>query len=155
MSLDYLLRIGYSFFGLLAGNAVLLIFALVNALHVSLLLHGQVKAQCLTALGFFIPIAITSVAGWLIVGVPAVLVLSPRRILQSPPWPLLFFGALLGPAALFAIFLVLSPGMPKQETFAHTGFLWVSASLISCVAFAVHCALMRRYARSILKEDDQ
>lgn len=153
--LDYLLRIGYSFFGLLAGNAVLLILALGNALHISLLLHGQVKAQCLTALGFFIPIAIASIAGWLIVGVPAVLVLSPRRVLQSSRWQLLIVGALLGPAALFAIFLLLSRGLAKGETFTNTGFLWVCASLISFVAFAVHCALMRRYARSIVNGNDR
>lgn len=150
MSLEYLLRIGCSFLGLLAGDAVLLIFALENALHISLLLHGQLEARFLTALGVFIPIAIASVAGWLIVGVPAVLVLSPRRILQSSPWQLLVVGALLGPAALFAIFLLLSRGLAKEETFTHTGFLWVCASLISFVAFAVQCALMRCYARSIL-----
>lgn len=151
MSLDYLLRIGYSFLGLLAGNAVLLILAFVNALQISLVLHGQVEAQCLTALGFFIPIAIVSVVGWLVVGVPAILILSPRRILRSSAWPLLIVGALLGPAALFGIFLLLRPGLPKEETFTNTGILWFSASLISFVAFAVHCALMRRYARSILK----
>jgi hypothetical protein len=151
MSLEYLLRIGYSFLGLLAGNAVFLIFALGNALHISLLLHGHFEAQCLTALGFFIPIAVVSVAGWLIVGVPAVLILSPQRILQVPPWQILMVGALLGPAALLAIFLLLSRGLAKGETFTNTGFLWVCASLISCVAFAVHCALMRRYARSMVK----
>lgn len=153
MKLDYLLRVGYSFFGLLAGDAVLLILALMNALRISLLLHGQLKAQCLTALGFFIPAAIVSVVGWLVVGIPAVLILSPRRILQASLWLLLVLGVLLGPAALFVIFLLLSPGMPKAETFTNTGFLWACSSLISTIAFAVHCALMRRYARWSLKED--
>lgn len=146
MKLDHLTRIGHSFFGLLAGDAILLILALINALRTSLLLHGQLKLQCLTAFGFFIPVAIASVVGWVVVGVPAVLVLSPQTIARSSRWLLLLLGALLGPLALFVIFLLLKPGMPKAETFTNTGFLWACASLISTVAFAVHCALMRRDA---------
>ena len=153
MKLDHPLRVGYSFFGLLAGDAVLLILTVVNALHISLLLHGQLKAQFLIALGSFIPVAIVSVVGWLIVGVPAVLSLSPRRVLQAPLWLLLSLGVVLGPAALFVIFLLLSWGMPKAETFTNTGFLWACSSLISTVAFAVHCALMRRHARWMLSCD--
>ena len=153
MRLDHLLRVGYSFLGLLAGDAVLLILALLNALHISLLLHGQLKAQCLVALGFFIPVAIVSVVGWLVVGIPAALILSPRRLLHTSLWPLLIVGALLGPAALFVIFLLLSRGMPKTETFTNTGFVWACSSLISTIAFAVHCALMRRDARSSPKAD--
>jgi hypothetical protein len=150
MKLDHLLRVGYSFFGLLAGDAALLILALINAVHISLLLHGQLGAQCLTALGFFIPAAIVSIAGWLIVGVPAALILSPQRILQASLWMILGVGALLGPAALYVIFLLLSRGMPRGETFTNTGFVWACSSLISTVAFAVHCALLRRHARSRL-----
>ena len=148
MKLDHLLRMGYSFFGLLAGDATLLVLALINALHISLLLHGQFKAQCLIALGFFIPAAIVSVVGWLVIGIPAVLILPLRAIEQSSRWLLLVIGALLGPLALLAIFLLLRPGMPKSETFTNTGFLWACASLISTIAFAVYCMLMRRYARA-------
>jgi hypothetical protein len=147
MKSEHLLRVVYSFFGLLAGDAALLILTLLNALRTSLLLHGQLKAQCLTAVGSFIPIAIVSVIGWLAVGVPAVLILPSRRILQSSLWLLLLLGALLGPIALFVIFLPLSRGMPTSETFTHTGFLWACASLISTVAFAVHCALVHQCAR--------
>ena len=146
-----LLRVGYSFFGLLAGDAALFILFLLNALRASLLLHGQLKAQCLTAFGSFIPIAIVSVPGWLAVGVPAVLILSPQRVLQSPLWLLLAVGALLGPIAFFVIFLLLSPGLPAAETFTNTSLLWACASLISAVAFAVHCALLRQYTRWVLK----
>ena len=141
----HLLRVGYSFFGLLAGDAALLILFLLNALRASLLLHGQLKAQCLTAFGSFIPIAIVSIVGWLAIGIPAVLILSQRIVLQSPLWLLLVVGALLGPVALFSIFLLLSRGLPTTETFTNTGFLWACASLISTVAFAVHCALLRQF----------
>jgi len=145
MKLDHLVRVGYSFFGLLAGDAALLILFLLNALRASLLLHGQLKAQCLTAFGSFIPIAIVSIVGWLAIGIPAVLILSQRIVLQSPLWLLLVVGALLGPVALFIIFLLLSRGLPTTETFTNTGFLWACASLISTVAFAVHCALLRQF----------
>jgi len=140
-------RIICSFFGLLAGDGAFLVLALLNALRTSLLLQGQLKAQCLIALGFVIPIAIASVIGWLAVGVPAALMVSSKRILQSPLWLLLLFGALLGPIALFVIFLLLNRGMPESETFTHTGFIWICAILISTVAFAVHCALVGRRAR--------
>ena len=153
MKLDYLVGVGYSFLGLLAGDAVLLILSLLNALRTSLLLHGQFKDQCFSALGFFIPIAIVSIVGWLVIGVPAVLILSPRRILQSSLWNLLVVGGLLGPVALFVIFLLLSRGLPTSETFTNTGFLWACASLISTVAFAVHCALVHHYARWTLKRE--
>jgi len=146
MKSDNLLRVGYSFLGLLTGDAVLLILTFLNALRTSLLLHGQLKAQCLTAVGSFIPIAIVSVIGWLAVGVPVALILPSRRIFQSPLWLLLLVGVLLGPVALFVIFLLLSRGMPTSETFTHTGFLWGCASLISTVAFAVHCGLVRQCA---------
>ena len=147
MKSEHLLRVGYSFLGLLAGDAALLILILLNALRTSLLLHGQLKAQCLTAVGSFIPITIVSFVGWLAVGAPAVLILTPTRILQASSWLLLFLGAALGPVALFVIFLLLSRGMPTAETFSHTGFLWACASLISTVAFAVHCALVRQCVR--------
>jgi hypothetical protein len=129
---------------LLAGDAALLILTLLNALQISLLLHGQLKAQFLTAMGFFIPIAIVSVVGWMMIGIPIVLILPPARILQASWWLLIPAGALLGPLALFVIFLFLSRGMPTAETFTHTGFFWACASLISTVAFGVHCMLMRR-----------
>lgn len=146
MKSEHLRRVGFSFLGLLAGDAALLILTLLNALRICLFLHGQLKAQCLMAVGSFIPIAIVSVVGWMIVGVPAVMILSPGKILQSSWWLLLLLGALLGPLALFLIYLLLRRGMPAAETFTHTGFLWACAGLISTVAVAVHCALVRQFA---------
>lgn len=147
MKRDHLLRIGYSFFGLLAGDTALLILALLNAFHISLLLGGQLKAQLLTAVGWFIPVAIASIAGWMMIGIPVVLIISTGRILKTTWWLILLVGALLGPLALLIIFLLLSWGMPSGETFTHTGFLWTCASLISTVAFGVHCAFVRQWSR--------
>ena len=139
---DYVLRVGYSYLGLLAGNVALLVLLLLNAFRASLWLHGQMKMLFLAALGYFIPIAIVSIVGWLAIGIPAVLIFSPQRVLQFPLWLLLAIGALLGPVALFVIFLLLSRGLAAAETFTNTGLLWACASLISTVAFAVHCALL-------------
>lgn len=147
---DCVLRVGYSFIGLLAGNGALLLLLLLNAFR--LWLHGQMKMQFLAALGDFIPIAIVSIVGWLAIGIPAVLILSPQRALQSPLWLLLTVGALLGPVALFVIFLLLSRGLAAAETFTNTRLLWACASLISTVAFAVHCALLRQYTRWMAKD---
>ena len=147
MKSDWLLRVGFSFLGLLAGDAALLILALLNFLHISLLLHGQLEAQFLTALGWFIPIAIVSIIGWMMIGVPAVLIISTGRILRTSWWLILLLGVLLGPLALLVVFLLLSRGMPNGQTFSHTGFLWACASLISTVAFGVHCSMVRRSVR--------
>jgi hypothetical protein len=148
MKNDRLLRLGYSFFGLLAGDAALLILSIANAVHISLLLHGQLKSQLFTAMGWFIPIAIVSIIGWMLIGIPTVLIISSERILKTSWLLILIVGALLGPLALVIIFLLLSRGMPSSATFTDTGFLWACASMISMVAFGVHCALVGRSARS-------
>ena len=148
MKSEHLLHVYYSFIGLLAGDAALLILIFLNALRTSLLLHGQLRAQCLTAVGTLIPIAIVSFLGWMVVGAPAVLILTPTRILQTSSWPILILGALLGPVALFVIFLLLSRGMPSAETFSNTGYVWACASLISTVAFAVYQALVHQCAQA-------
>lgn len=80
---------------------------------------------------------VVSIVGWLVVGIPAVLMLSPRRILRASLMRLLTVGVLLGPAALLVIFLLLSLGMPKAETFTNTGLLWASSSLISTVPYTI------------------
>lgn len=148
MKSDRLLRVGYSYLGLLAGDFAVLILSLLNAFHISLLMRGQVKAQLLTAMGWFIPIAIVSIVGWILIGIPVGLIVSTRWILKATFWLILSVGALLGPLALLIIFLLLSLGMPSAETFTHTGFLMACASLISTVAFGVHCVLVRRFAGS-------
>ena len=142
---DYVLRVGYSHLGLLAGNVALLLLLLLNALRASLWLHGQMKVQLLAALGSFIPIAIFSVAGWVAVGVPVVLLFSSRTIARVSSGILLLIGAPLGPLALLLILVWLNHGQPGAVSFSRTGFLWECASLISTVAFAVHCTFVRHF----------
>ena len=146
---DRLLRVGYSFLGLLAGDAALLLLVLFNALRASLLQHGRLMALLLrSALEWFGLVAIVSIVGWMMVGVPAVLTLSTGRILKTAWWQLLLVGALLGPIALLIVFLLLSRGQLSRETFVSTGFFWACASVISTIGFGVHCAFVRRWARS-------
>jgi len=144
---DYVLRVGYSYLGLLAGNVALLVLLLLNAFRASLWLHGQMKMQLLAALGDFIPIAIVSIVGWVAVGVPAVLLFSSRTIARVSSGILLLIGVPLGPLALLLIFVWLNHGQPGAVSFSRTGVLWESASIISTVAFAVHCTFVRHYTR--------
>ena len=148
MKNDRLLRVSYSFLGLLAGDAALLFLGLLNALRASLLQHGKLMSLMFrSTLEWFIPVAIVSIVGWMIIGIPAVLIISAERILKTAWLLILMVGALLGPLALLIVFLLLSRGMPRGETFTHTEFLWACASVISMVAFGVHCALVRQRAR--------
>ena len=142
---DYVLRVGYSFLGLLAGNGALLLL-LLNEYLGSPWLHGQI----LPAPGVLIPIiliAIFSIPGWLAIGVPVALLFSPRTIARVSRGILLLIGVPPGPLALLLIFVWLSHGQPGAVSFSGTGALWACATIISTVAFAVHCTLVRHYTR--------
>lgn len=152
MRSDRLLRVGYSFLGLLAGDAALLVLVVFNALRTSLLQHGRLMGLLLQmSLEWFSLVAIVSIAGWMMVGVPAVLILSANRIVKTARWQLLLAGALLGPLALMIVFLLLSRGKVSSEIFTNTGLFWICASIISTIAFGVHCALVRRSERRRLR----
>jgi len=118
-------RLAYAFMGLLAGDALLLLYLVQNALRVrSTLLAAQVgePAQALpNAVQHFLFFATFSFAGWLIVGIPTVLLFSGRSIARLS-WPLaLVLGATLGPLALLAILLMLGHGhIYVSSSFAET-----------------------------------
>lgn len=152
MTGDYVLRIGYSYLGLLAGNGVLLLLLLLNAFSGSLLLHGQMKMLFLAALGQFIPMAIFSIPGWLAIGVPVALLFSSGTIASVSSGTLLLIGVPLGPLALLLILVWLNHGQPGAVSFSGTGPLWACATIISTVSFAVHCALLRQYTRWTAKD---
>jgi hypothetical protein len=152
MKSDRLMRVGYSFLGLLAGDAALLFLVLFKSFCASLQQHGKLMALLLkSTLEWFGVVAIVSIAGWIMIGVPAVLILSPGRTLKTSRLLLVLVGALLGPLALLFVFLLLSRGKLSSATFTQTTFLWACASVISTIAFGVHCTLVRRTARIKLK----
>ena len=142
-------RLAYAHVGLFAGDAVLLLYLMQNALRArSALLAAQIgePAQALPhAVQHFLFLAAFSLAGWLIVGVPTVLLFSGRSITRLP-WPFaLLVGASLGPLALLGILLVLGHGyIYLSASFAESTLQFAYSILISTVAFLVYAALLRR-----------
>lgn len=139
-------RLGFAFLGLLAGNAILFVFLMTNAIRNAVILHvarvGAPAAEITIALEVFLIYAACSFAGWIIVGLPTVLFIPARVLLRFGEMAKIVIGAALGPLALFLIFVLLSRG--HVSTFARTGVLWIYASVISTAAFWVYVALLKR-----------
>ena len=142
-------RLAYAFIGLLAGDAILFLFFLVNAILVrSALLkaHSGEPAQIIPQfLQGFVLYALLSFVGWLFVGFPVSL-LFPSRAIMRLSWPLaLLVGAALGPLALLAIFLLLGHGhLSFPASFTGTGPLWAFSILVSTSSFLIYVALLRK-----------
>jgi hypothetical protein len=138
----------YTFVGLLAGDAILLLYLLQNAIRVRsdfLAVHmGEPGRQIPQAIQIFVLYARISFVGWLIVGLPIALLL-PAHFIRHLPWPIrLLVGAALGPLALFLIFAALAHGHMIPGMFTGTASLWPLSILVSTVAFVVYIALLRK-----------
>jgi len=149
-------RLAYAFVGLLAGDAILLLFLLQNAIRIRadlLALHmGEPGRQIPQAIEIFVLYARFSFVGWLFVGLPIALFL-PARFIARLPWALrLFVGAALGPLALFLIFMLasdsnraaLAHGHILPGMFTNTASLWPFSILVSTVSFVLYAALLRK-----------
>jgi hypothetical protein len=142
-------RLAYAFVGLLAGDAMLLLYLLQNALRVRaslIAVHmGEPEHQIPFALDFFVVCAMFSFVGWLFVGLPTALFFS-ARFMTRLPWALaLVVGAILGPAALLVIFLLHDHGhIYLSSSFAQTVTPYAYSILVSAVSFGVYVALLRR-----------
>ncbi|HEX5236359.1 MAG TPA: hypothetical protein VFW25_13635 [Silvibacterium sp.] len=148
MNADPLRRVGYSFLGLLAGNIALLIFSLLYSLRSGTLLYHQSSFPFWSQIKAFPVISIFSIVGWLIIGVPVVLTLPSDSIARLPKLVLLLIGIALGPLAISLIFVLLSRGQNIAAAVTATRPFWLYAAIVSTVAFAVHCLLLRRSMRS-------
>jgi len=142
-------RLAYAFVGLLAGDAILLLFLMQNALRVRAMLlavhMGEPARTIPVALQMFTLYATFSFVGWLLVGLPIAL-FFPARSVTRLPWPLtLLVGAALGPLALLAIFVLLGRGhISFPSSFTGTGGFWAFSILVSTVSFVVYVALLRK-----------
>src|ERR1700676_109896 len=140
-------RMAYTFIGLLAGDAMLFLYLMQNALRVrSTLLAAQMgePAKAIpNAVQGFLFFASFSFVGWLLVGIPTVLLFQGSSIARLS-WPLaLIVGAALGPLALLAILLLLGHGyIYLSPSFAQTATQFAYSILISTVAFLVYAALL-------------
>jgi hypothetical protein len=140
-------RIGYALLGLLAGNAVLLLYLLQNAIRVRsslvALRMGVPAGQIPLALEMSFIYAVCSLVGWLFVGLPIVRFV-PARSIARLSWLLrLLLAVALGPLALLVIFILLSRGHLSSSSFANTGSLWVYSIAVSVVSFSLYVALVR------------
>jgi hypothetical protein len=138
-------RVAYTLVGLLAGNAILLLFLLQNAfrLRVSLLAAhmGEPELQIPIAFQMFVIYAVFAFAGWLLVGLPTAL-FFPACSFTRLSWPVrVLLGAALGPLALFVIFVLLAHGHINSRTFTGMGIEWAYSILVSSVSFVVYAAL--------------
>jgi hypothetical protein len=149
-------RLAYAFVGLLAGDAVLLLYLLQNAIRIRtelIALHmGEPGKQISQTIDLFSLYARLSFVGWMFVGLPFAL-LVPAHFISRLPWPLrLLAGAALGPLALFLIFMLISDssrtalvhGHMLPGLFTNTASLWPFSILVSTVAFVVYIALLRK-----------
>jgi hypothetical protein len=144
-------RLTYAFAGLLAGDSVLLLFLLENAIWIrrSLLVShmGQPGSTILLALEQFVIYASCSFLGWVFVGIPVVLLFSARFITGLSWFLKLLVGAALGPLALFLVFVLLARGHLRfRASFIGTGVFWLYSVVVSTISFMAYAALLRRGA---------
>lgn len=136
-------KIGYSFLGLLAGDA---------ALIVSLMwMLGAWDTSHLEIIVFYV--LLFTFPGWIVVGIPAVLLMDVKFI-RRLRWVLLILtGSALGSLAWFLLwfssFLFSGPhhhlNLARHWGWSTAEWFGISlAMLVSTVAFAVYCALARR-----------
>jgi hypothetical protein len=140
-------QIGYALVSLLASNIVLLILLLLNAMRIRsslLAAHmGQPGQQISLTLQLSAIYGSFSFLGWLMMGLPIALFVPADSVLRLPVLVRLIVGMVIGPFALFAIFVILSHGqIHAPGTFRNTGFLWVLSVLMSAVTFLLYCVLL-------------
>lgn len=148
------LRVGYAFLGLLIGNAAILVYFFSTWLPA--LIHPPngwrvaAFAVLLGTLGLMSLYGTFSFIGWLLVGLPVVLLLPPRIIARLSWIAILAIAALLGPLAFLPIFLFLFPGQfTRIFTLSPSGQdspaqYWMIACVASVAGFTAYCWLVRR-----------
>ena len=144
-------RIFYAFLGLLAGNAAIVAWYLITSLWALARFHSfpsehPVSHILIGYAGLIVIYGSFSLIGWLVVGLPAVLLL-PVRILNRLPWlAILLIAAAIGVAAFFPIYLLLNGGHLTSDSFSfrRSGMYWFLALLASMAGFPTYCWLIRR-----------
>jgi hypothetical protein len=156
-------KIGYSFLGLMAGNAV----SFTGLLTMSVLARMNAPAGIREfwtegisgTLGLSLAIWVTSMLGWVLVGLPVVLSI-PTRIVGKLSWITSgLIGAALGLCAMLLFFLAVNGGKLDKALYSdpqamRTNLtLFADAALIAGVAFAVYGVLVKRELRRQAKEN--
>jgi len=155
-------KIGYSFLGLMAGNVVsLMMLVFISALPLLNVLPEVRKIWNLDisqALGLSVAIWIVSMLGWVVIGLPVVLLLSAEIAADFYWITAALIGAVLGLLTILLFYLALNQGRLDTSTFRNpqamlmTATFFSSAALIAGVAFAVYCALVQAALRKLAKK---
>jgi hypothetical protein len=147
MKIGRLRRVGYSFLGLLSGNAVLTLWYVADFVRHAMSHPGSrpwvpefswmFQMSCI----YFA----FMVAGWLLVGVPFAIGVSTEMI-QKMSWWIVVVGAIAGPVSLWSVFLLsgikLNPGRWREAS-----PLIMYPGIAGLVTGAVYYGLMLRRLR--------
>lgn len=156
-------KIGYSFVGLMVGNAVSLTMLMTMSVLARINAPAGIRefwtAGIRGALWLSLAIWVTSMLGWVFIGLPAVLSLR-TSIVGKLSWITSgLIGAVLGLCTMLLFFLAVNGGKLDRTLFSDPHVLRTSASffadaaLIAGVAFAVYWALVKRAMRRQAKEN--
>lgn len=136
-SLSFRRRISYSLLGLFAGDVLMLIlFSLITQAWQQPISHFT------RAMSFSINCSSFS---WVVVGVPAVILINTAFVDKLKWYYEVLTGALLGSIALLIIHMMVGHFPPGQPGGA--AFYWIFATFVSTVAFSLYCALVRQGLR--------
>lgn len=132
-TLGFRRRIGYSIGGVLAGDFLLLIL-------VSLITKAWDHPDShFWSLPFFI--LYCSLFGWMVVGIPAMLLINTAAVARLKWYLEVTVGALLGFVAMMVIFAIFGEHLPTHSW--SWAYFWIFAALVSTVAFSIYSALVR------------
>lgn len=147
-------KIGYSFLGLLAGNAtslaVLVLIAILQQQDAFTWIEKILKLDCGSVLLISVVIMIYSMPAWVMVGLPFVLLL-PEKVASGFHWVVaLPIGALLGASSMLFPACAFNHWQVKLAMLSNPIYqVFLSlAALIAGGAFLVYCALLRQARES-------
>ena len=156
-------KIGYSFVGLMAGNgaslAVLLLIAVLPCLGVFTGVGQFWKLDIGETFGVSVAIWIVSLVGWVVVGLPIVLLFRAEIVTEFYLITAALIGAVVGLFTMFLMFLAINQGrldtmaLHNPQTMRTVIVFFTGAALISGVAFAVYCSLVKRALRGQAQEN--
>jgi len=158
MNIGWERKIGYSLVGLMAGNAAaaaaLLLIFLLPRLG---LLPGLARVWNPTTPMLFFFIAMVSMLGWALIGLPFVLLLRAESAADFY-WPVAaFIGGILGVLGMLLFCVVMDRGLGTVSNAAamrQIAPIFGVAALIGAVAFVVYCSRIKAALKDETKESD-
>lgn len=141
-------RIVFSCIGLVAGNAIVLLYYVVVSLRersMELQMHmgepARLLPQAFEMSGVY---ALFSVVGWVLIGIPFVLIFPAEKAARLGWLLRILIGLVLGPLACACILALLARKDFSFAAFAHTEWFFSLAALISTTAFIIYVLLLRK-----------